>query len=129
MSNQEETYLEPCDIYGNWTVKNIQLPQGAAPIGIEATKSKFKIVSGHILQKKYDVKNVRWNGDDLQIQLGEITDFRRNAGFVLGATILLDNVEHELLLGSVDYGVTLKVMVRKKTPSANPGGEGSAGRP
>lgn len=129
MSKQAEAHVEPVDIYGNWTVKKITLEEGASPIGIEADKSRFKIVNGHVLRKKHNTKDVRWNGGDLEIQLGEITDFRRNAGFVLGATILLDNVEHELLLGSEDHGVTLKVQVRKMSVGANPGGSGSAGRP
>ena len=127
--------LEPLDIYGNWVVDGIQLQPPATTMGVDVAKSKFKITqkkngTGHVLEKKGDKKDIRWDGHKKKIKLTKLPsnhpDFGQN--YILRAKITLDHRKYELELGSDDSGSTLKIQLVGEDLRNEPGGTGTAGR-
>jgi hypothetical protein len=131
-TKSSEADAKPVEIYGNWKVKSVTLEPPTPTIGIEENKSKFEIKdkgTKHVLKKKGNIADVRWDGDKSEIELTDVPTNHVGFGdYKLMAMIKLDGNDYELLLGSEDSGDELLIQLTSVEPEGQPGGSGSAGR-
>lgn len=126
--------LEPIDIYGNWTVTEVNdTPPQGEPFGLKQG-SKFKIRnkgSKHVLIKK---ERVEWNGNQAEIPLTAVTQARHgmlfNSGKRLKAIVKFNGNgrRFEVSFSSKDNGVSLEIEAVSVAGGAITGGSGTAGR-